>query len=310
MKNKLAIAIPTYNRPDILKFNLLQIIDELIQYNISVYISDDSTNSETELMIANLKNKHSLFFYKKNKIGLGHDRNCISTILMVEEEYVWYLGDSMVLKKGAIKKILEVIGSGVYDFICCNAEGRNLDIKDKIFDKEIEVFEQLCWHLTMTGATVYNKKNIISLRDFDVSLFKNFPQTAIIFEQFATKKSKLYWLNEKLIYGNPNKNSYWASKVFEVFLNDYKRFVFNLNKVYTSKSKDIVISKHSINSGIFNYSSFLKYRNDGFFNYKVFCLYKVDIKKYSNANGFVLFLITQLPRPFLNFLRIFFKYKF
>src|SRR5690242_16353532 len=109
MKSKIAIAIPTYNRAEILKYNLLQIIDELIFYKIPVYISDDSNNDNTKIVIEELQIKYNLIFYYKNEISLGHDKNCLQTIFLPNEKYVWYLGDSMIIKNGAFKKILDII---------------------------------------------------------------------------------------------------------------------------------------------------------------------------------------------------------
>lgn len=307
MQTKLSIAIPTYNRTEILKFNLLQIIDELIQFDIPIYVSDDSTDEETGKMIDELKQQHNLFYYYKNDIRLGHDLNCLKTISLPNAQYVWYLGDSMIIKKGAINKVLEFIKDQDFDFIGCNAEGRDLDLKTKVFTDATELFENLCWHLTMTGTTIYNKDKLLEFSNFDVTKFKNFPQTALIYENFAVKKATFLWINDSLIYANSNKNSYWINNVFDVFFNDFKRFVFNLNKVYSSKSKNIVISAHSNNSGIFNYRSFLKYRMEGVFNYNVFCTYNEDINKYTHTNRYVLFFISQFPRTLLKLAYKFFK---
>lgn len=299
MQNKLAIAIPTYNRAKILEFNLLQILDELIAFEIPVYISDDSTNEETASVIAALKIKHPLFYYRKNDIRLGHDLNCVHTISFPIETYVWYLGDSMIIKKGSIGRLIACVQDESYDFISFNAERQNLFVENKVYNSGNDVFIDLCWHLTMTGATVYNIKKILDLKKFKVENFKNFPQTAIIFEQFAAKESKLLWINENLISGNKEKSSYWAFKVFDVFIDDYKNFVHNLSTKYPINSKDKVVSMHTILSGIFNYHSFVKYRIQGIFNYKVYLKHKKDFKKYTNLNTGILFVLSLFPIFFL-----------
>lgn len=307
MQTKLAIAIPTYNRAGMLHFNLLQILDELIAFEIPVYVSDDSTNEETASFIEELKRKHSLFYYRKNEVRLGHDLNCLSTISYPSETYVWYLGDSMIIKKGAIKKIIACVQDESYDFISCNAEGRNLSIEDNVYEFGNDVFRDLCWHLTMTGVTIYNKKKLLDLTNFEILKFKNFPQTAIIFEQFASKESKLLWINDKLIFNNPNKNSYWAHKVFEVFIDDFRNFLYNLPNYYSLKSKDKVLLQHSVQTGIFSYHSFVIYRTQLFFNYTIFKKYKNDFKKVTNANTQVLMIISLIWVAPLKILHTLFK---
>lgn len=312
MQNKLAIAIPTYNRPEILKFNLLQILDDLIKYDIPVYISDDSSNDDTRKVIEELKSKHTLFVYHKNEIQLGHDLNFVSTIRLPKEEYVWYLGDSIVIKEGAIKKILNIVSTSNYDFISLNAESRDLNIEQKVFNDGYELLDKLCWHLTMTGTTIYNSKNIFNLDYFNVNKFKNFPQLAFIFEIFAKKESSLYWINEKIIYVNSQKKSYWSQNIFEIFINDFKNSLNNLDEIYPLRVKDKVILQHSVKSKIFILRAFVKYRLNGIFDYKIFVKYKKSFIKYTKVNILILFIIAILPISFFKMLfRILgVKYKF
>jgi len=52
MKNKrLSIAISSYNRSEILKENLLLMLDEIKEFSIPIYISDDSTNDDIERFV-------------------------------------------------------------------------------------------------------------------------------------------------------------------------------------------------------------------------------------------------------------------
>lgn len=307
MQTKLAIAIPTYNRAEILYFNLLHILDELISFEIPVYISDDSTNEATAIFIEELKNKHPLFYYRKNENRLGHDLNCLSTISFPIETYVWYLGDSMIIEKGAIEKIVAYVQNEEYDFISCNAVGRKLSIKNKVFDSGNEVFTNIGWHLTLTGATIYNKNKLLDLTKFDVKKFKNFPQLAIIFEQFAVKECKMFWINDKLICSKPNKNSYWKTKVFEVFIDDFRNTLYNLSDCYSLKSKNKVLLQHSVKTGIFDYHSFVLYRIGGFYNYQIFKKYIDDFKNFTRVNSLLLFILSFIWIKPLNIIYLFIR---
>jgi abequosyltransferase len=307
MSSKLAIAIPTYNRADILKFNLLKIIDDLKEFDIPIYLSDDSTNNEIQTLANELKKVHPSIYYCKNEIRLGHDLNCMRTLSLPSEQYIWYMGDSMIIKKGVIKEIADIISTNDYDFISCNADGRNLEIDSKTFTNGIELLEQLAWHLTMSGATIYNRNVILNHSKLDISKCKNFPQLAIIFEEFAAKSTKLYWINKKLIFNNTHKKSYWSSKVFETFIDDFKSFLYNLPELYPINSKNDAMFKHSTITGIFNYHSFVAYRIKGFYNYSVFKKYKNDFKKYTKTNTFVLLVISLICVRALKFLYPFIK---
>jgi abequosyltransferase len=301
MQSNLAIAIPTYNRAEIIKFNLENILEELIKFNIPVYISDDSTENHTELVINELKNKYDLFYYRKNEVRFGHDLNCINTITFPKEKYVWYLGDSMIIEPDSIEYILNSIENEDFDFVCCNAVGRDLNIESRIFTDKTEIFENLCWHLTLTGATIYNKEKLAGLVNFDLSRFRNFPQTAIIFEQLVKENSSLYWINKSLVRNNPNKTSYWTSNVFNVFLEDLSSFVSNLPKEYSLASKVKVVRDHSIKTGVFSYFSFVNYRIGGYFDLKTLMKYRKKIKKFTVGKFYILLIIALLPKALLKY---------
>ena len=77
MNKQLAISIPTFNRTEILKNNLISLIREAKRFDIPIYISDDSDDSLTTKMIKSLKQDYQYLFYTKNNPSLGHDKNTL-----------------------------------------------------------------------------------------------------------------------------------------------------------------------------------------------------------------------------------------
>lgn len=296
--NMLSIVIPTYNRVDILSENLNFIIEEIIDYNIPVYISDDSTNDETEIMIENFKKKFSKIYYSKNVPSLGHDKNCIRSLKIPDSEYIWYLGDSMVIKKGSISKVLSIINTEFPDFISFKEENRNINIPTGIISKARVLFDNIAWHLTMSGVTIYRKNNI-NFRKNEFKNFKNFPQLALIFNNFEDGVSKFFWMNDSLIFGNKKKTSYWHKDVFEVFFNDLKNALSNFPQMYNEKEVDAVVKKHSVCSGVFGYHNMIKLRIYNIFNFRFFKIYFREFYIYTNCNIVFLFILSIFPSKML-----------
>ena len=192
MENKkLAIAIPTYNRASILNENIELMLEEIRKYSVPIYISDDSIDNETKSIIEEFCKEYEYIYYYKNKPGLGHDKNCLRTLALPTTEYIWYLGDSIIIKPGGIKKILDIIENGNYDFVAVNAKNRNLDYPSGIYEDGNKLLTEIGWHLTLTSATIYSNKIQGLLDKLDLDNCKNFPQTALIFETFAKGKAKL-----------------------------------------------------------------------------------------------------------------------
>ena len=305
MKNKkLAIAIPTYNRSSILKENILLMLEEIKRYEIPVYISDDSTNDDTKFVFDEFKKEYEYIYYFKNQPSLGHDKNCLQSLSLPTEDYIWYLGDSIIIKPGGIKKVLGVIiENNKYDFICVNAENRNVDFDSKIYTEGNKLLVEIGWHLTLTGATIYTNKIHELIKGFDLIKCKNFPQTALIFEYFTKVNSKIYWVKDEIIYVNKNKKSYWNKSIFDVFLIDWEFFIFNLPNFYLKENKKYVVKKHSEKTGLFSFKGFLSYRSKGIYSYEVLRVYYRQIRFNSKVDIVSLLIISIVPISMLKFLR-------
>jgi len=295
MKNsKLAMAIPTYNRADILKENLLYMMEDIKKYNIPIYISDDSSNNDTRKMIEELKQGYEYIYYQKNEPSLGHDKNCFATLQLPEADYVWYIGDSVVVKEGSIKKVLEILNNEDIDFLFINEKSRKLDKASGIYSDKNEILLEFGWHLTQTGATIYSKKSLSGIKNIDLCKVKNFPQFVLIFESLKND-SKVYWMNEKNISINRKKKSYWNEKVFEVFIRDWTNAVSYLSNYYPNDLLKKVIISHSIKTNLFSFVNFMSLRANNAFDKKILTKYKHDLKLHSKVPYILQYSISIVP---------------
>lgn len=307
--NKLAIAIPTYNRPEILHQNLKYMLPDLRIHNIPVYISDDSTNTKTEIMLNSFKKEYPFIYYCKNNPSLGHDENYFFTLQIPTEDYVWYLGDSLSIKHGAISQILSSLEDADYAFIAVNSVGRTLNLPSKYYTDPNEIFKELAWHLTLTGATIYNKSTLHDLMNLKQACHKNFPQLVIIFTGLLKGNAGLYWIEDKLIFLTKERASYWEKKIFEVFANDWSKVILDLPEVYSSKNKFFVIKSHDKHTNIFSAKSLLKYRLQGSFSLTIVLKYFSYIKLSSNFNIIFILFMAIIPIPLINTMQKLFKNK-
>jgi hypothetical protein len=303
MKNsELAIAIPTYNRTDILKENLLYMMVELKKFNIPVYISDDSPNDVTQVMIEELKSTYEYLYYTKNSPSLGHDKNCFATLALPKAAHIWYLGDSMKIETGGISKVLKLISNEGYDFIITNCKNRGVGLNSGLYTNKNDVFNGLAWHLTLSGCCIYKKEVIDGFEKVDS--YKNFPQTSIILATINDSCS-LFYCNDIMVYSNKNKKgSYWQKNVFDVFGKDWVDLITCIHKLSSNSfSKSKVIQSHSKKSGVFGLKALLNYRELGFFNVNLFFKYARYIQAASHISLFIAFLISICPRNILKFFK-------
>tara|TARA_B100000795_G_scaffold270057_1_gene262330 strand:+ start:14069 stop:15001 length:933 start_codon:yes stop_codon:yes gene_type:complete len=302
MNKNLAISIPTYNRHKILESNLVNIVNQAKEFDIPIYVSDDSQNVHTKEVINSFMQDYDLLFYKQNIPSLGHDKNIISCLSFHNTDYIWLIGDSISIADNAIKIILELIISESPKIISCNSRDRLVKINSNhIYDKDY-VLEQFGWHNTLTGTTIYSKNALNSLNDLDLLECKNFPQISIIFKAL-NEGCSFYWENKPLIYAHKDKKSYWAENIFETFIDDFSRVIFYLPSEYSNHLKSKVIPIHSLKAKIFDLKSLLALRTENIFDFNKFKKYYKTFKINSSSHLFLIFIISILPKSILKPIR-------
>mgnify|MGYP001591943761 FL=1 len=116
MENKLliSIAIPTYNRAEILEKLLYRLVLQLENFQglVEICISNNGSLDNTAQMVANFVKKYpDLIRYRQNNTNLGFDSNIIDVVKMARGEFIWLLGDDDLIVDGGIKKVLDFIGN-------------------------------------------------------------------------------------------------------------------------------------------------------------------------------------------------------
>ena len=303
MKNKnLSIAIPTFNRPEILKDNILLMLPEIKEFSIPIYVADDSSDNDTEIMISELEKHYEYLFYSRNIPGLGHDRNFFYTLKIPKSEYIWLLGDSLALEKGAIENTLKIIDRIQPDIIGVNARNRDLDINSAYYNDHNRVLNELGWHLTLTGATVYSRRAVSTVDKINLGECRNFPHIGLILNHLSVACS-FYWINDKWVYVVRERTSYWISNMFEIFIDDWSNVIRNLPACYEGAIKEKVIVEHSRKAKIFGSKSLLKARSLNVYNVHLFRKYQAVLAAHSELRSFTLLIIAFIPRILLRILQ-------
>ena len=300
MNNLLAIVIPTYNRSEILEENLPYLISQAQEFSIPIYISDNSIGDETKKLVDNLKSDFPYIFYEKNLTETGHDKNSLYVLRIPRTKYVWLLGDGLRVFESSLKLILDVIKKEKPGLISMNAVGRNLKYKSSLYKNCLDVFQNLGWHLTLTGATIYSRSAIESMKYEEIIKFDNFPQIPFMFN-FLAKGNSMYWINEKLIKSS-KKEGYWVKNAFSIFIGDLGKAINNLPAPYSEKIKNNVFAQHSRNTNLFGFKLLLELRCYGAYNFIIYKKYRKILKYHSPLNPVLLIAISIFPTFLLELL--------
>ncbi len=278
---QLAISIPTCNHPELVDQFIRAILPSLGRFQIPVYVTDNSDNDETERIVQNLIKEHSAIFYRRNAQNLRFDANCAQAITWPHAEYVWPVGDGMLINEPMIETILNSLEKKP-DLVFLNY--RVPDLGQRVIEPshQHEWIVSHAWHLTSLGATIFGTKPREVARKATTKEFgrwKNFFHLGLILRCSTTEKARCLWIGPHAVRGNPNKTgSGWVGIAIQVFAGDWARLILSFSDVFSPNETQDLIRSHGVKTRIFGWRDLLQFRKDGRFSKPIFDAYQTEIK--------------------------------
>lgn len=236
----LSICIPTYNRGNVLKKNILNLILLCKDYSIQICVSDNYSTDDTRTIMESFCKKYDFVNYYCQQENIGSDDNFEYVLKMAKTKYRWLMSDTTVIDDSDIQEILHDISIADYDaYIVGGTVSRNryLPAEKKIYNESITLMNDVGWHLTWISCLIYNERLVNS---FNFVRYKDssFNQTALIFEPTANREC-LICFNPHVLLKNsdPNKVSGWHYHVFDVFYRQWYLLIMSLPLYYPYEVK-------------------------------------------------------------------------
>ncbi|MCR4744926.1 MAG: hypothetical protein K5894_06820 [Lachnospiraceae bacterium] len=306
---KLMLAIPTYNRPEVMNWKLWNEYEYYNEYDILVYVFDSSEDDETKKVVDKYKKIINDIHYVKvdPKVHSNKKAYMIFKGEQIDEEYdyIWLCSDSIIWKESVYKKINDNVQKDDYDIIIPNY--RDVEkLGTKEYTDKQELFYDCAWHMTLYGATVLRNETILKTADWDFLEKKYFVKERINFSHLGMYFETIKNMSEfraihlslelgEMIPSWMRKHSGWHSEAFRLWLSYWPEFVNSLPDCYNRKNE--VILKCNENSGTFLERELVGYKRAKVLSNASFKKWKVNIKKYA-PNSYDLFKKV-LNRPVL-----------
>jgi glycosyltransferase involved in cell wall biosynthesis len=116
----LTIAIPTYNRSEILKKNLENIFG-FIGFETEVFVSDNGSIDDTPQVCESFQ-RFSNFTYLRHQNNQGYDVNVMTCAENAKGEYIWFLSDDDSISLDLHRKVLSIIKTNKYAGMLINGK--------------------------------------------------------------------------------------------------------------------------------------------------------------------------------------------
>ena len=309
MKPLLAICIPTYNRDYLLDKMLEKLCPICQDLSIPIYISDNCSPDDTQLIISKYKGKYNVISYYQVE-NIGPDKNFEYLLRNVPAQYKWLLSDSSVILKDELAALKDTLSNNKYDFVVTGCKNRTECLPaNKIYDDSNEVLRELGWHITLVSCLIYND-DIITGLNFERYYESYFLQTGILLEYIANKDKRfscLFFNNLKLLGLNIPKPNHWMPYALEYFCKKWMVFVISLPLSYSFENKKHCIMSHGVESNLFSIWTLMWLRKNNFLNLSYYIKYK-DFIPYTIKYRTFCLLLCFIPRLLLLILYKMYKY--
>lgn len=123
----LAICIPTYRRPEMLRRCVLSAIESAGSRPISIFIADDSISDINQAVLEDLRGRYSFVRWHRNETNLGIDLNIQHVLTLSDCDYAWLIGEDDQFLPGAVAHVWGLIQTHSYPFLFSNYQYVNDD---------------------------------------------------------------------------------------------------------------------------------------------------------------------------------------
>ena len=237
----LTIAIPTYNRKNLLKRALDSIIPQL-NSNVEVLVSDNASNDGTDKMMTSC---YPMVRYLKNEVNKGSDYNFLQCYKEARGKYVILLGSDDRLASGALNYLTDFLIKNNCDLTFVNFRFydvtkkeiyikngewiKNYDKKDDVITTDGSVFMKYANHsITFMSASIIKRSLLASVREPERFFGTYFLHTCLMFEALKSIHPKFGVVMQPFIEANATKGDSEMSKAPERAISVFSRYMYSV----------------------------------------------------------------------------------
>ncbi len=248
---KIAICIPTFNRPKVI-FDTCSKITNIVDSDLAdIYVYDSSTDDETKKVFEKIERNN--FFYIRIDPSVHSSKKVYAIYqekkIQNNHEYLWVLADYLFFDKSVIREVISKLNEEwdmlMLDFY--DPQGRG----NRQYHSPNAIFYEYAWSMTQYGIILINCKTVLKKADWRYLTeryltddHKNFSHIMMYFEvmlQLDRLKFYHFSISRENVYISKYKSV--SSDYLDDFLNvwgdRWYRSINALPRFYKNKSRVI-----------------------------------------------------------------------
>lgn len=250
---KMAVCIPTYQRPEVIEDVLFHCAETYKRYGLDVYYYDSSEDDNTRKVIesyqsAGYDNLYCIRVNSKISLGVKLEHVMMMRSIKKEYEYMWYLRDRCWCEEKTLRLMYRAM-EDEHDLIFLDVG--HPDEEELLICNDADAFYHRCGdYATSMDTAIYNVKTMLK-DDFSMKEFKakydweyrrSFQHFLLLFEQLSKKeKPDICLLSGKnmAVVHSRKGSSTWSDKRLEVWAKRWVQANEALPVCYTDR-EDII----------------------------------------------------------------------
>jgi glycosyltransferase involved in cell wall biosynthesis len=223
----LTIAIPTYNRSDLLQ-QLLDCLRKEIRGHpeVRLLVSDNASTDSTERVVEDERTLGTPLDYIRNAENVGADANFLQCFERATGKYVWIMSDDDLLRPGTVATVVSYLERDEYDLVFIEQAGfwvdpaatipRTSPRKPIVCTQASEFLRRVHIFTTLISCNIINKDRVDSVphAPFSTLVNSNLIQLGWTFTALRNHRKSLYVADRLVYYRLGNTGGYGVCRVF------------------------------------------------------------------------------------------------
>lgn len=305
---KLAICIPTYNRPEVIREFVEKHVNRYMQHHFDTIVYDSSENHQTEEIVKAAMAQCPSLFYARVDSSI-HSNMKVYNIFKefgyaLKYDYLWVCGDAVSWSDLVLNSVCKCLIQE-YDVIIPNHHDVE-KLGTKEYNDKNEFFLDCAWQMTYYGTTILKVSSMLTGVDWDSLIKKymvpeciNHSHVAFYFEKLNIMKQwkaiHLSFSEKDIIVSALKKSSGWQKETFYVWCYCWPEMIYRLPVEYPISDKRKVIKKNGFNSNILAYPNLKILRRDRVLTKEIYREYKKEWHNLTSVPRLAIWFLATIP---------------
>jgi len=306
----LAICIPTHNRREVLEECLASILPQADVLGVGVCVSDNGSSDGTWPALEALKRQYPWMQIMRHTRDIGYRDNLTGVVLSSHAQYVWPIGDKLVLLPGALEFVVAELVRQHPDAVVVNgwihlvvSNGESVSNGETIYSTPQSCLTELGWWTTLTGATVLPRQAFVDALHVQ-HLSREFSHVVALFSYLASLRAPRVLFSGRVLIqlGKSARENHievatsWAGHRLETSGRNWYDAVMSLPALYSTKDKLQAVRSHSLLMGNFCFVNLLRLRAEGQLSLQRLKADQVPLRAAISAPWWSAVIISVVPR--------------